>query len=187
MALIVAGQFPNFEQANKVAGQLRSHEIATEDISVFYLNPPGQHDQFPIGGDEYADPGARPGSRGAWTGTALGAIVGIVIGFILYGVAWRYWLVPVLCALVGGYAGSLVGAVNKMRGRREQTKERNDPRDAGVMIATRVDNEAAADAVARVLRDRGAGSVERADGMWKNGQWQDFDPRIPPDTEHAPP
>jgi hypothetical protein len=105
----------------------------------------------------------------------------------LYGVAWRYWLVPVLCALVGGYAGSLVGAVNKMRGRREQTKERNDPRDAGVMIATRVDNEAAADAVARVLRDRGAGSVERADGMWKNGQWQDFDPRIPPDTEHAPP
>ncbi|HET7633427.1 MAG TPA: hypothetical protein VFK51_01745 [Burkholderiales bacterium] len=185
MALIVAGRFSNFEQANEAARHLHTHELAAEDVSVFYLNPPGQHDQFPIGGDEYADPGARPGSRGAWLGTLIGAIVGVIIGAILYWAAWRYWLVPVLGLLVGGYAGSLTGATSRMRTRREETRERNDPREAGVMIAARVDDEDEAKTVTRMLRERGAEDVEQASGIWKDGQWQDFDPRIPPDTKQA--
>ncbi|HEX5463903.1 MAG TPA: hypothetical protein VFW88_04235 [Burkholderiales bacterium] len=185
MALIVAGRFSNFERANEAASHLHTHEVAAEDVSVFYLNPPGQHDQFPIGGDEYADPGARPGSGGAWLGVLIGAIVGVIIGGILYWVAWPYWLVPVLGLLVGGYAGSLAGATSKMRTRRAETQERNDPRDAGVMIAARVDDEEGAKAVTQMLRERGAEDVEQANGIWKDGEWQDFDPRIPPDTKHA--
>jgi hypothetical protein len=40
------------------------------------------------------------------------------------------------------------------------------------------DEEIAAD----LMRDHGARMIERADGVWRNGKWTDFDPVRPPDV-----
>ncbi len=65
MSLIVAGRFPTFERADEVAQRLYSHHVKQEDVSVFFVTPPGQHAQYVIGGDHFADAAAKPGGKGA--------------------------------------------------------------------------------------------------------------------------
>jgi hypothetical protein len=54
---IIAGRFRTKVDADRAAASLRKF-IDTEDICIFQNNAPGQHAAYPIGGDEYADPGA---------------------------------------------------------------------------------------------------------------------------------
>jgi hypothetical protein len=58
MELIIAGRFPTKGEADAVALALEPF-VARADICIFHNNPPGQHDAYPIGGDEYRDPGAK--------------------------------------------------------------------------------------------------------------------------------
>jgi hypothetical protein len=37
--------------------------------------------------------------------------------------------------------------------------------------------------IARTLRDAGGREVERAQGRWEDGSWQDFDPSRSPEIE----
>ncbi len=68
---IVAGRFDSFAKAETTAGRLRAQGVAEEDLSVFYVNPPGQHATYPIGGDIAATPRApsrtwRSERRAGW-------------------------------------------------------------------------------------------------------------------------
>ncbi|MET5115280.1 hypothetical protein AAHH79_33445, partial [Burkholderia pseudomallei] len=65
MAMIVAGRFTTFEPAAAGARHLYPRDFGPDDVSVFLLNPSGQHARFPIGGDVYADSAARRGGSGA--------------------------------------------------------------------------------------------------------------------------
>ena len=76
MDTIIAGRFSTLEQAQHCAEQLRGHLVHRDDVKVFFLNPPGQHALFWLGGDAYADSAARPGGKGALAGVAIGAIAG---------------------------------------------------------------------------------------------------------------
>ena len=76
MDTIIAGRFSTLEQAERCAQQLRGHAMHRDDVKVFFLNPPGQHALFWLGGDVYADSAARPGGLGALEGVAIGAVVG---------------------------------------------------------------------------------------------------------------
>lgn len=49
MAMIVAGRFTTFDQANLVARRLYDRAFPPADVSVFFLNPTGQHAKFPTG------------------------------------------------------------------------------------------------------------------------------------------
>ena len=49
------------------------------------------------------------------------------------------------------------------------------------MVAVNTDSDEDQDTAIRLLRDRGAQMIERADGSWHNGKWVDFDPVRPPD------
>ena len=65
MAMIVAGRFTTFDEAEGGARHLYERAFGPDDVSIFFLNPGGQHARFPIGGDVYADSAAKPGGRGA--------------------------------------------------------------------------------------------------------------------------
>ncbi len=58
MTPIIAGRFEQEAQADRAADALRQQGFAAEDVTVFYLNPPGQHATFPVGGDRDKSHGA---------------------------------------------------------------------------------------------------------------------------------
>ena len=72
MAMIVAGRFTTFDEAEGGARHLYERAFGSDDVSIFFLNPAGQHARFPIGGDVYADTAAKPGGRGAMIGAIRG-------------------------------------------------------------------------------------------------------------------
>lgn len=168
MATIIAGMFETMEQANQTAEALQRERFASEDISVFYVTPPGQHDAHPIGGDVDEDRGAEEGDEGAGKGAAGGAAAGAAVG-AAGGPAGA-----ALGAAVGAYTGSLAGAMSELG--EKQSRQRG----AGVMVAVNADSGGGEDSAIKVLRANGAEAIERAEGELRNGDWSDFDPVRPP-------
>ena len=115
MSLIVAARFQTFDQAQLATAALRSGGIAATDITSFFVNPAGQHNLYPVGGDQYASPGMRHTGRAALLAAALGFLLGGLLGAVLY----NGFGVPVIVALVlpfvGAYTGSLIGTVGSGR------------------------------------------------------------------------
>lgn len=175
MAKIVAGRFTTFDQANLVASRLYDRAFRPTDVSVFFLNPTGQHARFPVGGDVDADAAARPAGKGAAQGVIAGGAFGLALGALLFVALWRFWLVPVVGMMAGAYLGAFFGALRRLRGRERVSAAQAGMRDAGVMLATHVD-DSTADTAITVLRDAGAAEIEQADGVWEDGEWRDFDP-----------
>ncbi len=193
MTPIIAGRFEQQTEAEQAVSALRREGFAEDDITMFYVNPPGQHGTFPIGGDREVSPGATHAHSGAIKGAAVGAAVGLGVGFAvapLVGPA-----AAVVGAGAGAYAGSLAGALG-------ETEEKPAPdevepraesiamqpvaevvklvRAAGMMVAVRAPEFARRVAAVNALRATGARDIERADGTWHDGQWVDFDPLKPP-------
>jgi hypothetical protein len=177
MSLIVAGRFTTFAEAETAAARLFDAGIVQEDVTLFFVNPPGQHARFPVGGDEYADRQAARSSVGAGKGGVIGAAVGAAVGVALFAAFSAPFVALIVAAGVGAYIGSLVGAMTHTRGG-GKVPERQVPHEghgSGVLVAVHVspDNQ---DTVARVLREAGSLEIERAHGRWQHGRWADFDP-----------
>ncbi|WP_334042463.1 hypothetical protein [Burkholderia ambifaria] len=187
MAMIVAGRFTTFDEAEGGARHLYERAFGPDDVSIFFLNPGGQHARFPIGGDVYADTAAKPGGRGAMVGALRGLAIGTVVGMIVYAIGVHYWFVPAAGALAGAYLGAFGGALGRMRGQQAEGKGTLAHTETGVILAARVTATTAA-AAEDVLRATGAQSIERVEGDWQDGQWRDFDPVRRPDgtTQGAP-
>jgi len=183
MSLIVAGRFTTFADAEAAIGSLRGAGFVDEDISLFYVNPGGQHARYPIGGDRYADPQAKPASLGAGAGVAVGAFVGVAIALVLSMLIFHTILVLAIAAGVGAYVGSLAGAMWQTRGggRAEPPDPAHEPdgtprtRESGVLLAVHVSPQTQQQA-AQALRAAGGMEIERASGRWQDGRWADFDP-----------
>jgi hypothetical protein len=116
---------------------------------------------------------------------AVGAVAGAVIAFF-----FQTSSTAVIAggAGVGAYIGSLAGAVRGL-GRNRQVRSYAElktrapaARPSGVVLAVHVapQNEKR---VAAILRDAGGVEVERAQGRWINGKWEDFDPLAAPELE----
>jgi hypothetical protein len=196
MTPIIAGRFEQNDQAEAAAGALRQRGgFDTHDISIFFVNPPGQHDTFPIGGDRNASPGAKDAGGAALKGAAVGSAVGVGVGLAAAPLLGPGALLA--GAAAGAYAGSLVGALDDMKDKPAPTqtdeqevgdavvvatppKTASTARSGGVLVAVRaVEFAKRVDAV-NVLRTAGARDIERADGTWEAGHWVDFDPLKPP-------
>ena len=188
MSLIVAARFQTFDQAQAAAQSLFSAGFRDEDMHTFYVNIAGEHARYPMGGDRKVD----PDSRGASTGAVIGAAaLGIVFALICAVIAWQ--IDPSAIAVtaaggVGAYIGALAGALWVTgRGRRLRRgnwarDEHAEVRQAGVLLALHVAPDQEGRAVA-LLREAGGVDVERANGRWMNGKWEDFDPLVPPQRE----
>ncbi|ARP93911.1 hypothetical protein [Bordetella genomosp. 13] len=181
MSLIVAARFDTFPEAENAARKLFARQFSEDSVNIFFVNPPGWHDQHPAGGDRTADPDARGASTGAFLGAGLMAMLGAAIGAGILFALGSTGFGLVVAAALGAYVGSLMGAM-RMAGRRsERNPNREDirVRHAGVLTAVHVSPEQEEQA-AQVLRESGGKDVERANGRWRDGKWVDFDPVQPP-------
>lgn len=193
MTTLIAGRFSQQEQAEHASTQLLQMGFSARDMSLFYVNPQGQHDIHPVGGDEDESPGTHHASSGAVVGAAGGVGVGAVVGAVTLPVLGPAG--PLLGAAVGAYTGSLVGALKTMKKHEEHSEqvemveesnvgpddekvEDAHPRKAGVLLAVAV---ATPEQRANAIEVLGATAleVEEAEGELQNGQWTDFDPRMP--------
>lgn len=183
MHLIIAGRFALQDQADAALAALRQAGFQRDALAAFYLNPNGQHDIYPIGGDEQSSPGARHSGAGAAKGGGIGAAVGAAAG-----VAATPLVGPAGIAIgagIGAYTGSLVGAVSstdetsdvdEQTGRPSAAQPTVTERTPGVLVAVRVDDQSRQQAI-DTFRAAGAEDIEQATGELSEGEWKDFDPR----------
>jgi hypothetical protein len=184
MTIIVAGRFDTDAQAQDAVQALTAHGFHHDDTSKFFVNPAGQHDRLPIGGDQPADAEASKAHVGAVAGAAAGAAAG---GAAALAAASAIPLVgPVLglgVVALGAYTGSLVGTLAKLGDPQAAAQSDASPgREGGPMVAVRGLNEEAERIALDVLRAKGAMDIERREGVWQDGEWKDFDPVVPPAT-----
>src|SRR5215207_7301388 len=116
MATIIAGRVLTQERAQNLMAQLQARGIDPGDMQAFFVNPPGQHDLLPIGGDVDADTGTQQAGIGQAAGVAAGAAAGLAAGAVV-GAAMPP-LAPVLAvalAGVGAHVGGMAGALSSTR------------------------------------------------------------------------
>jgi hypothetical protein len=190
MSLIVAGRFQTFDQAEQAASRLFTRGFVEEDVSLFYVNPPGQHAVLPTGGDVHVDRSMRPGQRGAGGGVVVGAVIGAAVGAAIVAATHMSALVFVIASAVGAYIGSFIGAMGHARHGKDDPpipashdRDQQPVREAGVLLAVHVSDETRRMAE-ELLREAGAEDVERASGRWQSGKWADFNPVSAPVTSH---
>jgi hypothetical protein len=183
MSLIIAGRFQTFPAAEAAAQRLFARGFVEEDVTLFFVNPSGQHARYPIGGDVGTDPGAQAAPKGAGRGVTIGAVIGAVVGAAVFALFKAPLLVSAIAAGVGAYIGSLAGAMSHTRASKPHSAtshaNQENARHAGVLVAVHVSPESQTDA-ATILREAGGMDIERASGRWKQGRWSDFDPLQPP-------
>src|SRR5215471_18169766 len=109
---IIAGRFEEKERAETFVGELVRAGFPAERCTCFFVNPPGHHARYSIGGDRDASPGATEADHGALKGAGIGGAIGLGVGLAATPVAG-----PVAVAAgvgVGSYVGSLAGALGNM-------------------------------------------------------------------------
>lgn len=180
MQTILAGRVETQERADQLMAQLRDRGVALADMQAFYVNQPGQHARFPIGGDEHADEAAKDAPKGQAAGAAMGAAAGLVVGGVAAAAVPP--LAPVIIAGVtgvGALAGSIAGAVSASKGPDEMgqtaAEQQTHAHQGGLMVAVRVTPGTEEDVIA-AMRGAGIDNIERARGEWRDGHWVDFDP-----------
>jgi hypothetical protein len=179
MATIISGRFEQQDATQHALEALVAAGFARERVASFFVNAPGKHDLYPVGGDEDKSPGAEHAGTGAVGGAAGAAVAGAAAGSLLgpAGAATG--------ALVGAYVGSLPGALAESKGHPgpdqslNEAKRTVEERQAGMMVSVEVPDGVRESTAIRVLQDAGATDMERGDGHIVGGDWVDFDPLSP--------
>jgi len=181
MAKIVAARLAGAADTEAVLKALANQGFKRTEFQSFYVNPGGQHALYPIGGDARSDEGAKRAGRGTVYGAVLGGIAGALAGYAASIPIGNPYII-VAGGAIGAYAGSLVGALSRMKGgdRTKATASHPVERAAGQMIAVRVDRPGTEPRAVETLTRYGAREIERTVGTWRAGDWKDFDPRTPP-------
>jgi hypothetical protein len=187
MKALIVGHYDLQDEAETAARDVRRAGFSASEMSLFYLNPQGQHAIHPVGGDEDESPGTHDAQSGAVRGAAGGAGAGVLVGAATIPVLGPAG--PLLGAAVGAYTGSLVGALNNMEEPPEThtgAVRNSDAADAdiearksGYMLAVAVQTPMERKYAIEILGER-AQLLEEAEGHLENGEWTDFDPLAPP-------
>jgi hypothetical protein len=182
MATIIAGRFDTQVQADGALDALIRGNFGRENVTSFYLNPPGQHAQYPIGGDAHHDEGTKKSGPAAAAGATIGGVTGAALGTAAAALAEPGFAAAgaIGGAGVGAYVGSLAGGLSGTEAGDPKQASVEEPveRNAGVMVAIRADDNE--DEAIQTLRAHGAEAIERASGTWSDGTWTDFDARRSP-------
>jgi hypothetical protein len=190
MSTIIAGRFQGQVEAQAALHALMQAGLPEDHTALFFVNPPGQHDLYPVGGDANDSPGAHRAPEGAATGAAVGGAVGLVVGGVVPAIIPAVALAgAAVGAGLGAYTGSLLGTLNHLgepikpgsEGAATHAAQEQQPlRHSGMLVAAEAPDEAARDVALRVLREQGAVDIEENEGHIVAGQWQDFAPLEPP-------
>jgi hypothetical protein len=179
MSTIIAGRFQGEPEVQHALDELQRAGFSPDKLASFYVNPPGQHDAYPIGGDHDRSPGAKETDKGAAIGAAAGAAIGAATVPLLGPVG------PITGGLLGAYVGSLAGGLSEMKEKGDEGTDRDTEnirslRHSGMMVAVSADDDSQRDTAIRTLRALGAEDIEVAQGTIRDGDWVDFDPVAPP-------
>lgn len=185
MTTIITGNFQRQDDARGAWSDLLGAGFGADEMTMFFVNPPGQHDLYPIGGDEDESPGTENAAAGAASGAAVGGVVGVAVGLATVPVLGP--AAPVAGAGVGAYAGSLYGALghtdNKNNPETQSAREelqRSEPlRRSGMLVAVSAPASERQDTALGILRAHGAIDIERTEGTIVAGEWTDFNPLTP--------
>lgn len=156
MATIIATSLQLQSQAEDAAEQLINTGFAPEKVTSFYVNPPGQHALYPIGGDHYQSPPETAGKA-----TSFETVFTEV-------------------------AEAVIGAMHDKNSPDDADKTRNEGtashadsmpfHRAGMMVAVEVASQADQGKAVTLLTQLGAINIEKAEGEIVDGEWLDFDP-----------
>lgn len=183
MSSIIIGRFQLQDEIDYAVEELVQAGYPRETITTFYLNPAGQHDLYPVGGDRDKSPGAKDTDAGVAVGASTGAVVGATVGAASLPITGPAG--PALGGLVGAHVGSLLGSLNAT----EDSGRSNDGghhaqgvevRKAGMRVAVAVAEPQAQDRAIALLQSLKAIDVEHCEGVIAGGEWEDFDPLSPP-------
>ncbi|HMN81038.1 MAG TPA: hypothetical protein PKA20_14040 [Burkholderiaceae bacterium] len=205
MTRIIAGRFQLQDEAREAVRRLVESGFPEDRVTTFFVNPPGRHATYPIGGDRDVSPGAEHAAPASGAGAVLGGGLGVAVGLAALPV-----LGPVGVAAgagVGAYVGSLHGALsgmdesdksNRPHSADDGGRRPDDPvvpnsvdvvdpaqdvqkltRPSGMLVAVAAPEPTQSDRAVDLLRELGAVDIEASDGTISNGDWVDFDPLQP--------
>jgi hypothetical protein len=183
MAKLVVGRFEDVDHTKRLLEALPEAGFGRREYGLFYVAPPGQHALYPIGGDAYSDEGAKHAGETAATGAAVGGVTGLAAGAVAAAtLPFGGWIVALAATGVGAYLGSFMGALSgtEQGTPSEATTEQPVEQPGGPRVAICVDRPGTEQAAIALLRRFGAKDIGRAEGEWREGEWKDFDPRVPP-------
>lgn len=199
----IVGSFDSFDEAKRVAGDLREEGFNDGDVNVVASNARGNYSA--TAGTAGTDPltttgagrtttttAALPGDRdvtdsasGAATGAVTGGVVGgaaglaaSLMGLAIPGIGPIIAAGPIVATLsgagVGAVAGGLIGGLTDM-GVSETDAEyyAESVRRGGALVTVRADDERA-DRAADIMRDHGAIDIEQRADQWKQKGWSGF-------------
>ncbi|RJG04447.1 hypothetical protein [Noviherbaspirillum sedimenti] len=179
MSTIIAGRFDQQAGVEEARAELLRAGFSEEQVTSFYVNPPGQHDLTPVGGDEIESPGAEHSRHGLAQGGVAGGVVGAALGTA--GIPVLGPVGPLVGAMVGAHIGDLAGSLSEMDDDGGSGNTAGLPyRRSGMLLAILADDPDAEDRAIRLLRALHAQDIERAQGTIANGDWEDFNPLQPP-------
>jgi len=182
MEYIIAARFDQQDQVTQTVEALERVHIDADAIASFYLTPPREQGATPeeqLTEVEPAHERAEKSPAGSAKGIAAGAAAGAVAG--LAGAPVAGLVAPAIGALAGAYIGSLAGGLSEIKKTHgaHETAPVDEPREAGLMIAVCVSEQAQEDTVIKVFRTLGGRDIERGEGTVADGRWQTFDPLKP--------
>lgn len=179
MGYVIAGRFEQQGLVQQAREEILRAGFSEDKVSTFYLNPPGQHDLYKVGGDRDESPGAKHSESGLIKGGAAGAAVGVAVGAVTIPVLGPVG--PIAGGLLGAHLGDLGGALGSMDDNGEAAARGKVPlRRAGLMVAVAAENSEEEKRAISVLQALHAEDIERSEGQIVDGDWQDFDPLAPP-------
>lgn len=167
MAYIIAASVQLQDQAENVIKQLINAGFAPDKVTSFYVNPPGQHALYPIGGDRYKSPDEE-GNEG--TSTTLEAAAANVAEAVM------------------GIMENKDSSVNNQTSQpaikpdasESECGKTQSLRSAGMLVAVELADSTHQDKAVSVLVGLGANNIESAEGEIIDGEWHNFDPLIAP-------
>jgi hypothetical protein len=185
MCIIITGNFKQQEAAQRALSALANAGFEADDTTTFFVNPPGQHDRYRLGGDEDESPGTEDAPQGSAAGAAIGSGVGVVVGLATMPVLGP--AAPIAGAGVGAYVGSLYGALGNTHGKAntethdelQEQRYRDPTRQSGVLVAVAAPAPKQQATAIRILRAHGATDIECPEGTIVAGDWTDFNPLTP--------
>jgi hypothetical protein len=182
MKTLIVGRYEQQTVAENAWREFLRAGFPAREMSLFYVNPQGQHALYPVGGDEDESAGTHEAKSGAVRGAVGGVGAGTLVGAATIPVLGPAG--PLMGAAVGAYTGSLVGALKNMEEPDEHPDSPSEPsveqrpRKAGVMLAVAVESPVERETAVEI-HGALAQAVEEAEGVLQNGDWIDFDPRAP--------
>ena len=190
MSTIITARFQQQSEALAAASALEGKGFLANQTASFYVGTPGQHDLYPIGGDEMESPGMEKATGAGAVAAVVGGSVGLITGLATLPILGPAAVVA--GAGVGAWMGSLYGALDGIKDSQPDPSLNpnaaavsqaavpiDSPRKSGMLVAVVANTDALQTLACQVLRTYNGMDIGQVQGNIAAGDWVDFDPIAP--------